>query len=76
MTVAVPRSTSTRHAVSPANISGYAKGINGVVIDFNNLPVGDAITPADFEFLRDEIARRTGLEWQPKTTQRNPASTV
>ena len=50
-------------------------GIYRVVGESTTLHISEFL-PADFELLRDEIAARTGLEWQPKTTQRTSAPTV
>ena len=33
-----------------ANYTSYSKGINGVMVDVRNLPAGDALSAADFDF--------------------------
>jgi hypothetical protein len=51
---------------SPANITSYPRGINGVMVDLADLPPGAAITAADFAF-------RVGNSGQPSLWQPAPA---
>jgi hypothetical protein len=51
---------------SPANVTSYSRGINGVMVDLSGLPPGAAVGAADFGF-------RVGNSGQPSLWQPAPA---
>src|SRR4051812_25877830 len=38
------------HEPGPQNITGYSKGLNGVMVDIAGLPTGATLSPDDFGF--------------------------
>jgi hypothetical protein len=42
------RALPVGQAASFANVTGYSKGINGVMVDISGLPAGGSLSPADF----------------------------